>query len=863
MGERRRTLVPQFTLRWILTLTAAMAVVSLVLARALQAEAWAGGVIIGLVALAVMFVVYAAMFWGVWLFGHLITALQSRRKSRLKQREDDIAASTSPTGDQPHPTKTVAHTIKTVLWFVALTLSVLATRTAWPASGTSIQTPQLQPGEVNKTGLTLTLDIAWVDASGYRPVRVSVKSIARPVIADRVLSVTFRPKQGYSLNESMAVTQTVEIPAGHSSADITLAVPELCGWGMFALDVYEDGEYVKQLSIPDNSATTSWGGTTKGDGASPVVLVLSGLDKISGSFLVNPAMELMGVAPDNPAAVIDSQIANATFFGTPLPGGNPTTPATASSAISSLADLPTRWIDYSCFDVMLISLDKLTAFDAQKPAPSQWGAIRDWLHNGGTLIVYDAGRRWQNIGQLEELTWMSDASHLPAADEDDPTKSGWKLPLKSLRDQPLLTDIGPVNAANSNAQAGNHSDQDSSAQTPLDAAPFITRPCGLGLVVAIPTDESIGKSSFPWTWLFNTVGPQRWQWSQRWGVSLYQNNNEFWNFLIPGVGLVPVLQFQVLITLFVVLLGPVNYYLLRRWGKLNLTVLTVPAGAFLITAALLLYALVEDGLSVRARARSFTHIDQRSGEATCWTRLSYYAGLAPSGGLKFAEDTAVIPFALQALANEEQPSRTLDWEHADRTDSVSPLEQHFTNGWLYSRTPTQFITARIRKCAARLEIHASAGSQPPKVVNRLNTPIKRLLLVDENGACSTAADVAADATAALQAAESQSKAYLQQLQPLWDANQNEVSLVVPSGGADLFGFGRGQNNQNRYALAVPATIANNTSPISEGTGMLEQSLTELRAQLLIDSLPARTYVAIVESSPEVQWGTPTVRPEES
>src|SRR5262249_52995300 len=148
-------------------------------------------------------------------------------------------------------------------------------------------------------------------------------------------------------------------------------------------------------------------------------------------------------------------------------------------------------------------------------------------------------------------------------------------------------------------------------------------------------------------------------------------------------------------TLFVIVLGPVNYYVLRRFGKLNLTVLTVPVGALLAAAALLLYALVEDGLSVRARARSFTQLDQRNGEAACWSRLSFYAGLAPSGGLQFTEDTAVVPLTLQALANDEQATRVLDWLPSDRAKSDSPLEQHMTSGWLYSRTPTQFITARI------------------------------------------------------------------------------------------------------------------------------------------------------------------------
>ena len=79
-----------------------------------------------------------------------------------------------------------------------------------------------------------------------------------------------------------------------------------------------------------------------------------------------------------------------------------------------------------------------------------------------------------------------------------------------------------------------------------------------------------------WNWVFNTLGPEHWSWYRRHGLSLQRENSAFWNFLIPGVGLAPVTQFQVLISLFVLVIGPLNFVLLRRWHKLNLLVITVP-----------------------------------------------------------------------------------------------------------------------------------------------------------------------------------------------------------------------------------------------------------------------------------------------
>ncbi len=242
--------------------------------------------------------------------------------------------------------------------------------------------------------------------------------------------------------------------------------------------------------------------------------------------------------------------------------------------------------------------------------------------------------------------------------------------------------------------------------------------------------------------------------------------------------------------------------------------------------------------------------------------------MAPSGGLKFTDDTAVIPFDPQAIANDSQPSRTVDWTATDPSNLGGPLNQNLVDGWLYSRTPTQFITARVEKSAKRLEIHPTAAGQPPRVVNQLGTAIKQLLLVDENDKCFTAADVATDANAPMQSAESQADAF-QKIQPLVDANRsqpmiNPANREIPS----FFGFvGSGHIRSDSASTAVrwrhmlrpqnPGGIM----PLNPGT--LERSLSDTWQQLTDNSLPPRTYVAVVELSPEVQFGTSAAKPEES
>ncbi len=86
MEEIRRTFIPQFSVRLILVLTAAAAVISFVIARAGQGEAWAGGIALGLIALVFTFFVYAALYAAVSLFGRFTATRQIRRRTKAAEK---------------------------------------------------------------------------------------------------------------------------------------------------------------------------------------------------------------------------------------------------------------------------------------------------------------------------------------------------------------------------------------------------------------------------------------------------------------------------------------------------------------------------------------------------------------------------------------------------------------------------------------------------------------------------------------------------------------------------------------------------------------------------------------------------------
>ena len=72
MAATRRPLIPQFSLRNLLVVMALLAVASFIMSLALREQAWAAGVLIGLIAGVVAFVVYAAMIGAFWLFEFIV-----------------------------------------------------------------------------------------------------------------------------------------------------------------------------------------------------------------------------------------------------------------------------------------------------------------------------------------------------------------------------------------------------------------------------------------------------------------------------------------------------------------------------------------------------------------------------------------------------------------------------------------------------------------------------------------------------------------------------------------------------------------------------------------------------------------------
>ena len=665
-------------------------------------------------------------------------------------------------------------------------------------------------GTPNKTGLTLQIESDWVDSDGgYRPVTVTVKCVPPP-LGDRTLKIALR-SDGYRQG-SYAVSQDLELPAGAASASIVIPVPQF-GRGMFlSVVTAENGQTIDDLSA-------QW-------------LATSSRPQSTGE------PQLLHISENPATSDLDA------FYRQPSTPGSGT--VIQSDAIGrKLADVPNEWVDLSALDFIALSADELELM--ARTAPRTWQAVRDWTAAGGNLCIYDVGGNFEQLGAIDEL--LGDRPPLAGRESTGPLEPWIDCDPALL---PELDAAGfPVVAGDDEADLDPMAAAEPVASTPAILAaikriaarvqtegerPFRSRAFALGRVVALKasvpfpaaTDPARSEMLSQWLWVRATVGADRSNWIRRHGVVFEGANPDFWNLLIPGVGLPPVNTYRVLISLFVIVIGPVNYFLLRRLRRLHYLLFIVPASAALVTLALLGYALMSDGLSTRLRARSYTLVDQRSGRAVTWARLSYYAGLSPYGGLTFDRDTAVYPFS---------------YETGRSSGGRLPLEtklgqlQHLEHGWLPARTPTQFLA--VRSAAQRKRLKITPREKGIEVTNELGMDVAQLVVVDPSGRMYHLFRLAAGQQALAEplAAAPADGASAALPTPLVAALMKRPAgeLVVQPGNSTSF-FG-----MNRSAYYMPGRTA------TGGSSLLEQRLKQFeRAGMGPAVLGPGSYLAIVE-----------------
>lgn len=203
--------------------------------------------------------------------------------------------------------------------------------------------------------------------------------------------------------------------------------------------------------------------------------------------------------------------------------------------------------------------------------------------------------------------------------------------------------------------------------------------------------------------------------------ALPANGARFWGVMagrgfrlpIPGIGGVPARAYVSILVLFSIIIGPANYWFLKRRRQQVLLVLTAPLISAMFIVLLGGYVLAGEGFGVRGRAVTFTMLDQRTNQASTRTSASLYAaGMAPSGGLRFPRDVAVFPIGPDGTGSRGR-------QELDLTDA-----QRYSSGVMQARSPTNIEQVAFRTARERLSFSSEGGKMT--VVNGLGATVTAL-----------------------------------------------------------------------------------------------------------------------------------------
>lgn len=192
--------------------------------------------------------------------------------------------------------------------------------------------------------------------------------------------------------------------------------------------------------------------------------------------------------------------------------------------------------------------------------------------------------------------------------------------------------------------------------------------------------------------------------------------------MLQGFEDLPLRGLMLLLLVFACVLGPANFYWVKRKGRPLLLLLTVPGLSLAMSLALLAYGVFSQGLDTKVHTRSFSVLDQRTQQAVAAEVRNIFAGSSPGAGLRPEPGTAVVP---------EKRFWNGSWrgEHmftADLTDG-----RLLGGDYLPVRQPVGQLLLTDRTSHLRLE--AIAGGAGVKVVNGLGAAVSELLLRASDG----------------------------------------------------------------------------------------------------------------------------------
>ncbi|MCP4099134.1 MAG: hypothetical protein GY748_23170 [Planctomycetaceae bacterium] len=378
-------------------------------------------------------------------------------------------------------------------------------------------------------------------------------------------------------------------------------------------------------------------------------------------------------------------------------------------------NLPENWIGLSGFDQIFISSNEFR--DLSKANEIQRDNLEKWVAAGGALVIYSCGQDYRETGPiLSLLIGEARASQLVAGEyrwcepiNVSTTADVWCAGRSvgySIQNTVMEKVVRPFATSLSVKAVDNPG--------LIDPEKFGILSYLNGCIISVDDDMSSWTRG-DYRRLDNSVALNGSSLAARIGYG----SGLLPVLTIPGVGEPPVLLFKVLLTIFLIVAGPIALFAFSKLGKPQLLLVLIPLLSICVSCALILYVLLADGLTKTASVQSAITLDQRTNLAVVNCRAAYFSNFT-SLPYKFSPDTLV------GLTDGIDTSSV-------RLDQ-SASQTRISGKALMARTLHELTTFGVRSVSEELVFESGdvAKDSLPKATNNLGGKVVFAIFRDEN-----------------------------------------------------------------------------------------------------------------------------------
>ncbi|MFK8112182.1 MAG: hypothetical protein AB8B91_08255 [Rubripirellula sp.] len=628
----------------------------------------------------------------------------------------------------------------TALLIACLWLNPHSTRTAKSdvaIPGPLVQTLQMPGKGLRGSGFTTSVQVSEQNAAGYTSIKITITAQGS-FTADRNFVYRFQtlPAGTSPPQNGMTIDVPITVNQGMKSKSFDRNLPKWHAGQLVDVSVLEDGSILEDY--------TARYGNVLGRGSQATMELLERERQLTTLFIGDgvPA----SLSPFFPNA--DPRIApQAVSRSRQLSVGTPLTfqaNANATKYLQSISEseVGPDWRSFNRYDWVVLDVETLNRM--RDVNPNGFEALRNWILTGGTLLVHGADGpisavdslrfAWNNkdlsgklVGTAASLNKVQLSKQAGALRREagwlgataDAAKSSTPAESQKLRNEAgrILMEAKQIEAQ---------------LTLPRDAwsERIWVQPAAAGIIITLrrTTDDSFPAIA---SWkIAAEVSDFRKSATLRRGVDPLIGDRRFTQWLIPGVAEPPVYTFMGLLTLFVLLVGPVAYRQTTKHGRGYMMFAIAPVLAMVTTLAMLGYGIVSDGFGTSVRMRQLTWVDGESGDASERLRATYFAGVRPSKPLQFSGDAEIMIYPV----NEQRSWEQKNTEPAQSLGKVVVEEnvQLLDPAFLPSRQQRQFISHRPRPGFGSLEI-VPGENFDPAIESTLAIDLTEVIFRDKRG----------------------------------------------------------------------------------------------------------------------------------